>query len=73
MKAAVEHLDDLSHDQVFDMFIKDLRARGHTFEVPTDPIRDPNFIRLLTQAYDAGPPRHYPAEAPGPHQQQLAA
>jgi hypothetical protein len=69
LKQFMEHTDDLTHDQVFDMFIKDLRGRGHTFEVPTDPVRDPQFIQLLTRVYDSGPPSIYPAEAPGPHQQ----
>jgi len=73
LKTVMEQKDDLSHEQVFDMFIKDLRARGHTFEVPTDPIRDREFIKLLTKAYDPGVPRIYPADAPGPHQEQLAA
>lgn len=68
LKKVKEHTDDLSHDQVFDMFIADLRERGQTFEVPTDPVRDPAFIRLLTQVYDPGAPSQYPAEAPGPHQ-----
>ncbi|HEY4547200.1 MAG TPA: hypothetical protein VIG90_12355 [Pedomonas sp.] len=73
LKMVMEHTDDLTHDQVFDMFIKDLRARGHSFEVPTDPMRDQSFIKLLTKVYDTGAPRIYPAEAPGPHQPQLAA
>jgi hypothetical protein len=73
LKATMEHTDDLTHDQVYDTFIKDLRARGHVFEVPSDPIHDTDFIKLLTKVYDTGAPRIYPAEAPGPHQAQLAA
>lgn len=72
LKTFMEHRDDLSHDQVFDMFIADLRARGLTFEVPTDPLRDKAFIRLLTGVYDPGSPRTYPPEAPGPNQQMAA-
>ena len=71
LKAFMEHTDDLSLDQVFDTFIKDLRARGHVFEVPADPMRDKAFVRLLTSVYDTGVPRIYPAEAPGP--QRFAA
>ena len=73
LKMVMEHTDDLTHDQVFDTFIKDLRARGHSFEVPSDPIHDQGFIQLLTKVYDSGSPHIYPAEAPGPHQKQLAA
>ena len=73
LKMVMEHSDDLTHDQIFDIFIKDLRARGHSFEMPTDPMRDQGFIKLLTNVYDPGVPRFYPAEAPGPHQQQIAA
>jgi hypothetical protein len=73
LKMVMEHTDDLTLDQVFDTFIKDLRARGHVFEVPSDPLRDKAFIRLLTSVYDPGVPRIYPAEAPGPNGRQMAA
>jgi hypothetical protein len=72
LKTHMEHTDDLTLDQVFDTFIKDLRSRGHVFEVPSDPLRDKNFIRLLVSVYDPGVPRIYPADAPGPHQQAAA-
>ncbi len=67
------HRDDLSHEQVFDMFVADLRSRGVTFAMPTDPLTDRDFIRLLTATYDSGRPAIYPVEAPGPHQEQIAA
>jgi hypothetical protein len=73
LKMVMEQTDDLSHEQVFDVFIKDLRARGESFEVPSDPLHDRDFIKLLNRVYDLGLPRIYPQEAPGPHQQQLAA
>lgn len=66
MKLVLDHRDDLSHDQVFDIFIKDLRERNISFEVPTDPLRDVTFIKLLNAVYDLGVPLHYPVEAPGP-------
>lgn len=66
LKQHMEHSDDLTLNQVFEMFVKDLKARGHTFETPTDPVRDQAFIGLLTQVYDPGVPKIYPAEAPGP-------
>jgi hypothetical protein len=68
LKVAMDHTDDLTHEQVFDRFIKDLRARGLTFPVPSDPFTDTAFIRLLSKTYDVGTPRIYPADAPGPQQ-----
>lgn len=56
LKRALDHSDDITHDQVFDIFIKDLRARGHDFILPTDPLTDKAFIGLLTRVYDSGPP-----------------
>jgi len=72
LKMVMEQTDDLSHEQVFGMLIKDLRARGHHFETPTDPLRDTAFIGLLTRVYDIGPPSLYPKEAPGPGQNMAA-
>jgi hypothetical protein len=68
LKVAMDHTDDLTHERVFDSFIKDLRSRGRTFPMPSDPFNDTAFIRLLSRTYDVGMPRNYPAEAPGPHQ-----
>jgi hypothetical protein len=62
LKRALDHSDDITHDQVFDMFIKDLRARGLEFEVPTDPMTDKAFIGLLTRTYDPGVPSIFPPE-----------
>ncbi len=44
------------------MLIADLRARGVTFEVPSDPLTDQQFIRLLVQTYDPGKPSISPPE-----------
>lgn len=73
MKMVLDHTDDLTHDRVFDMFIADLRRQGLSFEVPTDPLRDPCFIRLLSATYDLGEPLAYPVEAPGPREVRAAA
>ena len=43
--------------------MKDMRARGIAFEAPSDPLRDPAFIRTLIAAYDFGTPRFYPEGA----------
>ena len=62
LKRSLDHTDDISHDQLFDMLIADLRARGATFEVPSDPLTDQQFIRLLVQTYDPGKPSIFPPE-----------
>ncbi len=56
--------DNLTHDRVFETLIKDVRSRGIAIETPTDPMRDPAFIKALNDAYDYGGPAEYPAEAP---------
>jgi hypothetical protein len=67
LKLHMDHLDDLTPDRVFEIFIDDLRTRALPFEVPSDPMTDRDFIATLAEAYDVGP-RAYPAEAPvGPH------
>ena len=62
LKRSLDHTDDLTHDQVFDMIITDLKARGEQFEVPTDPLTDKAFIGLLTRVYDPGQPAIFPPE-----------
>jgi len=62
LKVALDHTDDLTHEQVFDMIIADLRKRGETFEVPSDPLTDQKFIGLLTRIYDPGQPAIFPPE-----------
>lgn len=69
LKVSLDHSDDISHDQVFDMFITDLRARGETFAVPADPVTDTDFITLLTRVYDPGAPAIFPPEP----EEELAA
>jgi hypothetical protein len=62
LKTTLDHKDDIGHEQVFDMLIADLRKRGLTFEVPTDPMTDQAFITLLTRTYDPGKPAMFPPE-----------
>jgi hypothetical protein len=64
LKKNMDGSDDLTFDQVFDTFLKDMRARGIAVETPSDPLRDPQFIRALMAAYDFGTPVSYPVEAP---------
>ncbi len=70
LKVSLDHSDDLTHEQVFDIFIRDLRSRGEKFTTPTDPITDTAFIDLLTRVYDPGKPSIYPPE---PEEPSLAA
>ena len=62
LKTTLDHADDITHERVFDMLIADLRARGETFETPTDPMHDPKFVSLLTRVYDPGTPAIFPPE-----------
>jgi hypothetical protein len=69
----LEHKDDLTHEQVLDLFCADLRERGVSFARPSDFLHDRDFIRVLTATYDMGRPSIYPREAPGPHEELIAA
>jgi hypothetical protein len=62
LKITLDHSDDITPDRVFDTLIADLRRRGETFEVPTDPMTDKAFITLLTRVYDPGKPAIFPPE-----------
>jgi hypothetical protein len=63
LRKHVDHVDDLTTDRVFEIFVHDLRRRGVEFIEPSDPLRDPGFIALLATTYDVGP-SSYPPEAP---------
>lgn len=62
LKVTLDHTDDLTHDQVFDIFFEDLKQRGISCPVPSDPLTDKDFIGLLTNTYDLGTPLYFPAE-----------
>jgi hypothetical protein len=64
LKKNMDGSDNLTFDRVFDTLIKDVRSRGIAIETPSDPLRDPVFIKALNDAYDYGGPAQYPAEAP---------
>lgn len=66
LKLARDHSDDMTVDRAIDMLISDLRARGETFEVPTDPVRDPDFISLVTRVYDIGQLKDVPEDPSAP-------
>ncbi|HLG89768.1 MAG TPA: hypothetical protein VKZ79_21530 [Alphaproteobacteria bacterium] len=54
-KKVMNHTDDLTHDQVFETLMDDLRARGIAFTPPADPLHDNDFIGVLIKAYDIMP------------------
>lgn len=62
LKVVQDHTDDLTHERVFDTFVRDLRRRGERFEEPSDPFTDKPFIRLLNRVYDLGLPTTMPPE-----------
>jgi hypothetical protein len=54
-KKVMDHTDDLTHDQVFETLFADLRARKVAFKVPSDPLHDDAFVRVLIETYDVTP------------------
>jgi hypothetical protein len=62
LRVEQDHTDDLTHERAFEIFVADLRARGESFELPSDPFRDRAFIRLLNRVYDLGTPSVMPPE-----------
>lgn len=52
-----EHTDDIGLDEVLDRFRRDLAGRGVALRVPEDPLRDPELIATLQDAYVRYPAR----------------
>lgn len=63
LKTALDHSDDIAHEQALDILIADARKRGAVFELPTDPMNDRGFIGMLSQVYNINGPVNIPAEA----------
>ena len=63
LKVTFDHTDDLKQDQALNMLMDDMRRRGVSFEVPTDPMNDRKFIGLVSQVYDIGGPTNIPPDA----------
>jgi hypothetical protein len=64
LKKNMEGSDDLTIDLAIDMLVDDVNKKGIKFEVPSEPLHDPQFIQTLNTAYDLGGPAMYPEEAP---------
>ena len=62
MSVTLDHSDDLTHEKVFDILISEMRARGVAFKMPNDPLKDPEFVQLLTKVFDPGLPTIMPPE-----------
>ena len=63
MKVTFDHSDDIHPDLAIGMLIDDMTKRGVRFEVPTDPMSDTDFVRLVSQVYDIGGPVTIPSDA----------
>jgi hypothetical protein len=55
VKKSMDHSDDLTHDEVFDRLLADMRAKGVTVVEPSDPMHDEDFIRALIATYTIAP------------------
>jgi hypothetical protein len=63
LKVSLDHTDDITHEQALGMLIDDMRTRGVACEVPSEPLNDRSFIRLVSQVYDIGGPTNIPPDA----------
>lgn len=54
-KRVMDHLDDLNHQRVVDMFLADLRERGVKVTEPNDPLHDVGWIQTLMHTYTIAP------------------
>ena len=57
-----DHSDDLTLERTLEILIADLHGRGETFRLPSDPLADRPFIRMLNRVYDLGTPSLLPSE-----------
>jgi hypothetical protein len=62
LKVTLDHSDDITVDRALETMVADLKQRGISFEMPSDPLRDPDFIQVLTRAYDPGVPQGIPGD-----------
>lgn len=63
LKIALDHTDDIKHEQALDILIADLHTRKVEFEMPSDPMNDRKFIGLLSQVYNIEGPTNIPPDA----------
>jgi hypothetical protein len=63
VEKVMDHKDDLTHDQVFNTFLADLRSRGVSVREPSDPLTDVDFMQALMNTYDVAPTQDWLSEA----------
>jgi hypothetical protein len=63
LKITFDHTDDIAAETAIGILIDDMRSRGVPFEIPTDPMNDRGFVRLVSQVYDIGGPTNIPPDA----------
>jgi hypothetical protein len=54
-RKVMDHSDDLTHEQVVDTLIADMRAKGRRVANPSDPFHDVEFIHALMETYTIAP------------------
>lgn len=63
VEKVMDHKDDLTHDQVINTFLADLRTRGASVAEPSDPLHDIDFMQALMNTYDVAPTQDWLSEA----------
>ena len=48
-----EHTDDITYAQVVEMWREDCEAAAVSLPATDDPVRDPAFVKAVTDAYGA--------------------
>lgn len=54
-RAVDEHVNDLTLEQVWELFADDLETRGVPFALPEDPLHDVEFMKVLSETYHRTP------------------
>ncbi len=54
-RKVMDHTDDLTHEQVVDTLLADLRSKGKNVVAPADPFHDVDFIHALMDTYTIAP------------------
>lgn len=54
-RKVMDHTDDLTHEQVVDTLLADMRSKGRKVAAPFDPFHDTEFIQALMQTYTIAP------------------
>lgn len=62
LKRTYDHTDDINADMALNILMDDMKKRGVSFEVPTDPMNDRKFVALVSQVYDIGGPTNIPPD-----------